>query len=133
MGSRVTGVLLFVLLVSCAGSYNSTETLRDEVNHFNDAVRWGQYYRAARWIQQDSRAEWLSTKSDWGTELRVAEYEVVDTEIADDGRSAQVRVVISWYRMSELEVQTSVLSQRWERDGREWTLASEETIEGTPL
>ncbi len=38
--NRVLGVTLVALFVlACAGSYNGTERLRDDVNLFNNAVR----------------------------------------------------------------------------------------------
>lgn len=120
-------------LACCAGSYNSQEQLTDRVNHFNNAVRWGQYHKAAQWIDDGARADWLAHHADWRDDMRVADYEVVDTEVDEGGRAATVRVVVSWYRLSESELQTSMLAQRWQREGNDWILSSEETEEGEPL
>lgn len=131
--TSLVAAALGLLLLCCAGSYNSQEQLTDRVNHFNNAVRWGQYHKASQWIAEDARVEWLAARSDWRSDLRIADYEVVDTEIAEDGREATVRVVISWYRLSQSELQTTMLSQTWRRQDREWILASEELEEGEPL
>jgi hypothetical protein len=72
-------------------------------------------------------------RSEWGSDLRIADYEVVDTEVADNGDEATVRVVVSWYRLNSLELETSMLAQTWRREDREWIMASEETVEGNPL
>jgi len=118
----------------CAGGYGENEQLRRQVDQFNDSVRWGRYYSAALFIRDDARADWLHSHREWGRDLRIADYEVVDSNLEpNDSRTAVIRVVVSWYRLSENEIQTTMLAQRWRRQGRTWQLISEEVEEGTPL
>lgn len=136
MRARWMGLLVAVVLAasSCSGgTYNSAEHLRDSVNHFNDAIRWGQHFRAAEWVQADHRNLWLSERRDWGDDLRIADYEVLDTQIGETGRTATVRVSMDWYRLSVGEVESSMLTQQWVKEGRTWVMASEEVTEGAPL
>lgn len=131
IGSVATVV---ALLTACAGGYSSQDMLQRRVDRFNNDVRWGRFYSAAEYFQDNSnRREWLSSRREWGEELRIADYEVVDSTMEEDGETAVVRVVFSWYRMSVSEVQTTMLAQRWQREGRQWNLISEEVEEGAPL
>lgn len=126
-------ILGTVFLLGCAGGYSSQDRLQLRVLRFNEAVRWGQFFSAAEFIKSDARSEWLSSHRQWGGDLQIADYEVVDSTLDDDGETAIVRVVISWYRLSQSEVQTTMLAQRWRREGRLWQLISEEVEEGNPV
>jgi len=121
------------LSIGCSGGYNSQERLRDNINLYNNALRWGQYFKAARYLSDDGRETWLAEHRDWSDDMRIADFEVVDTDLEDDGERAMVRVVVSWYRLSQSEVQTSMLAQQWEKDGRAWVLSEENVEEGARL
>lgn len=130
----MVALALLVMTYGCAGSYGPQEQLDRRVDQFNDRVRWGRYFSAAEFIRSDVRDEWLSEHRDWGRdELRIADWEVVDSTVDDDGETTIVRVVISWYRLSQSEIQTTMLAQRWRRIDRTWLMISEEFEEGTPL
>jgi len=132
----VGGALAFlvVTLVGCAGGYNQSDRLQRRVDQFNNQVRWGRYFSAAEFFGDDeARQTWLTSRREWGRQdLHIADYEVVDSTEGDDGTTI-VRVVVSWYRLSQSELQTTMFAQRWRLEGREWQLLSEEVEEGTPL
>jgi hypothetical protein len=129
----VAAALLIAVAAGCAGGYNSGDILRRRVDQFNDAIRWGRYFSAAEFVHTEARGEWLTAHRRWSDDdLRIADYEVVDSTEQDDG-STTIRVVVSWYRLSVSEIQTTMFAQRWRRFGREWQLVGEEVEEGTPL
>jgi hypothetical protein len=121
------------LVTACAGGYSSTDRLTDRVRAFNNAVRWGRYFSAAEYVKEEAREQWLADRRNWSRDMRVADYEVVDSVVQDAGKSAVVRVVISWYRLSRSELQTTMITQRWRLEGRTWQLVTEDVEEGTPL
>lgn len=137
-GRKVFGgmgaLALLVMAYGCASTYGPQEQLQRRVDQFNDQVRWGRYFSAAEFINSDARDEWLEQRRSWGRDdLRIADWEVVDSTVAEDGETTVVRVVISWYRLSQSEIQTTMLAQRWRRINRTWLVVSEEFEEGTPL
>jgi hypothetical protein len=121
-----------VVLAACAGGYNANDQLQRQVDSYNDQIRWGRTFSAAELVREDARSEWLRAHRAWGPDLQIADYEVIDSTMEDDG-VAVVRVTISWYRPSQSELQTTMLAQRWRREARVWQLVSEEVEEGTPL
>ena len=126
-------VALVVTALGCAGGYSSADRLQLRVDQFNNSIRWGQYYSAAELVQPEVRARWLAEHRRWAQGgLRIADYEVVDSTEQADGTTT-VRVVVSWYRLNQGEIQTTLIAQRWRRLGREWQLVAEEVEEGTPL
>ena len=136
IGKWCLGVVALAILIAtgCAGAYSMEDRLDLRVDQFNDTVRWGRYFTAANFVHADIREEWLADHRGWDRDVRIAEYEVIDsTPDLEASNTYVVRVVISWYRMSEGMVQTTMLAQRWRREERTWQLVSEEVEEGTPL
>lgn len=127
------GVVAVVVFVGCAGGYNQTERLQRRVDEFNDQVRWGRFFSAAEYfLEGETRQTWLSTRREWGQDLQIADYEVVDSTVEEDGTTV-VRVVVSWYRLSQSELQTTMFAQRWRLEERQWHIIAEDVEEGTSL
>jgi len=110
---------------------SSSDQLTTRVRAYNEDVRWGRYFSAAELVAEETREEWLDEHRQWRRNLRIAEYEVVDS--ARNGDAAMVLVMVTWYRMNESVLQTTMLSQRWEREGNAWHLASEDVEDGASL
>jgi Arc/MetJ-type ribon-helix-helix transcriptional regulator len=137
-GRKCLGIMvalaLLVTAFGCAGAYGPQDQLQRRVDQFNDQVRWGRYFSAAEFIRDDARNEWLEERRGWGRDdLRIADWEIVDSTVDEDGETTIVRVVFSWYRLSQSEIQTTMLAQRWRRENRTWLMISEEYEEGAPL
>lgn len=122
---------LALALAACAGGYSSTDQLTRRVTDYNEDVRWGRYFSAAELVTEEARETWLQEHREWRRDLRIADYEVVDSTLSGD--SATVLVMVTWYRMNESVLRTTMLAQRWERVGRHWQLADEELEDGPPL
>jgi hypothetical protein len=118
-------------MAACAGGYSSSDQLTRRVTSYNEDVRWGRYFSAAEFVNTEARDEWLQDHRLWRQDLRIADYEVVDSTMDED--SATVLVMVTWYRMNESVLQTTMLAQRWERVERQWILRSEELEDGTPI
>ncbi len=132
-GLRAAATVALLVLFGCAGGYSNQDRLRQRVDRFNDDIRWGRYFSAAEFVHTDTREEWVTEHRSWrNDDLRIADYEVIDSTEGEDGTTT-IRVVISWYRLSVSEVQTTMFAQSWRRFGRVWQLVGEEVEEGTPL
>ncbi len=73
------------------------------------------YSKASRYVQEDDRRAWVVEHRGWGDDLQIADYEIVDWEFDEedeDEEIAIVRVVMSWYRLSENLLQTTMIAQR---------------------
>jgi hypothetical protein len=125
--------LLVAVCASCAGGYSRADRLQLRVDQFNNQVRWGRFHSAAEFFRdEEARRAWLDVRREWGQDLQIADYEIVESAEGDDGTTV-VRVVVSWYRLSQSELHTTMFAQRWRLEDREWHLLSEEVEEGTPL
>ena len=122
---------LVLACAACAGEYSSSDQLRRTVTNYNDDVLWGRYFSASELVTTEVRETWLRQHREWREDLRIAEYEVVDSSL--ESYVARVLVHVTWYRISESILQTTTLHQRWERRGRAWMLASEDVESGVPL
>lgn len=122
---------LTLAMAACAGGTSSSDQLTRHVRNYNEDVRWGRYFSAAELVDGEARGDWLDEHRRWRRDLRIADYEVVDS--IRTGETARVLVMVVWYRMNDSVLRTTMLAQRWEREGSRWHLAAEDVEDGAPL
>jgi hypothetical protein len=71
----------------------------------------------------------MQRRREWGNELRVVDIELSGLELTDK-EHAQVLVNVSWMRMSEGLLHTTVLSQQWADGKQGWQLIREQRASG---
>ena len=119
---------------ACSAAIDSSEDkLRDAVNQLNEGVRWGRIQDVLVHIGPSSHQHFLELHKDFGNALQVTNYEVVNTIIDMEQGTAEIGVKLTWYRIDEMEVHETVLSQRWEKHENRWLLTAEAYRSGTPL
>ena len=75
----------------------------------------------------------LKMHKDFGEKLKVTSCDVVNTRVNLEKGTAEVGVKITWYRIDEMIVHSTVLMQYWEEKDRQWFLVREEYRSGTPF
>lgn len=109
-----------------------TERLQDQVYALNDETRWGRIDLAAQRVVPAYRSRFLELHQGWGTSVQVAETELTNLALAEDGQSAAALVTVSWYDMQSMEAHTTHLRQRWTKSDGPFALAGEEIVGGEP-
>ena len=104
----------------------------DAVENFNKQTRWGRINDAALLVQPDYRETFLTQHSRWGTDIQLADSEIVNIQIASDAKNASAFVSYSWYAMNDMTLYETTLRQLWESHNNTYVLSSETVVKGNP-
>ena len=125
-------VLLVPLLISGCFLRNQSSMTRlsDSVNGLSDETRWGRSELAADRVAPSFRVAFNDAHHRWGRDIQIADCDIDRMQLAPDSDSASVVIVISWYDMHTMELNSTRVRQSWKKKGNFFTLQSEEVIEG---
>lgn len=105
------------------------ESLRETLDHYTDAVRWGRAASAMQHVSPRLRRAMARRHLAWARLIRIAETQVVDLNHDDRHHRAVVFVQIAWYRDADPMVRTTTIEQTW-RDLDGWVLVDESVADG---
>ena len=137
--TRRLSIVFLVLAMSglfangCATPNRMTH-LKDTLRSFNQQVRWGIWASAAAHVEQKQRQAWLENRLTAGRDLKMSDVRLV--RVVSDGplaTKAQVIVTLTWYRISDMKLQSSHWMQTWKHTQRGWKLTKEERHAKAPL
>lgn len=135
MSSRAVRSVAFAACVSVAlpgclaSSMTAGESLREALDHYTDAVRWGRAASAMTHVAPRLRRAMARRHLAWARNIRIAETQVVDLNHNDAQHRAVVFVQIAWYSDSDPMVRQTTLEQTW-RDLDGWVLVEETVADG---
>lgn len=104
----------------------------DAVENLNKQTRWGRINDAALLVQPDYRETFLTQHSRWGTDIQLADSEIVNIQITNDAKNASAFVSYSWYAMDDMTLYETTLRQLWESRDNGYVLSSESVVKGNP-
>jgi hypothetical protein len=125
-------LVLVLVIASCGGVPQNTDTLGDSIRGYNDGVRWGRYGVAASKVPPRERAAFVEDMDERAEHVKITDYDIVDVA-AKSSREARVRIKISWYSDEEGTVHETHAVQTWERQGKLWFMVQEERVRGKEM
>jgi hypothetical protein len=126
------GIVLSALSGCFLGNSGADKKLSDVVNNLNDQARWGRLNDAALLVQHDYLEAFLDRHRQWGSDIQLADTEVVNIQLAPDSEHASAVVNYSWYAMSDMTLWETTLRQVWNARNNSFALASEAIVRGNP-
>jgi len=126
---RTAGTAL--LVAGCLAGASQRDRLMEALYDYNDAVRWGQTNVAAAYLPREARARFLARHR--MADLQIADYELVQIDLAEDKEHAQVTVDVTWALRSEGLIRQSAFEQSWVQKEGKWSLAKERQVGGTRM
>jgi hypothetical protein len=118
-----------VCLAGCFPLGAPSQQISDIARDVNVATRFGRMDVAMEHTAESHRVEFMRTRADWGTELRVLDVELSKMELKTP-ESAEVFVDVNWVRMDEGLLRSTRLKQHWQNSGNDWQLDAEERLSG---
>lgn len=129
---RIWLVLLTVTLAGCMGSTSTTKKITENVQSLNDNTRWGRIGDAALLVEPSYRDTFVSAHQAWGSDIQLADTEIVHLQIASDNEQASAIVTYSWYAMDTMTLHVTTIRQHWAARSGGFALTSESVIKGDP-
>jgi len=108
------------------------EKLSKSVHELNKSTRWGQIGSVSGIVDPSYRQQFLKSHEHWGGPVQVADTEIVHMEVASGNETAISVIAYSWYATESMTLHTSLVRQRWTKEGSGFALISEAVIQGDP-
>jgi hypothetical protein len=117
---------------ACLNNLRADKKIGDAVQNLNNQARWGRINDAVLLVHPEYRETFMSQHSRWGTDIQLADSEIVNIQIASDSNKASAFVLYSWYAMTDMTLHETTLRQLWEAQSSSYTLSSETVVKGDP-
>jgi hypothetical protein len=130
---RTLACLLSLGLAGCFMANTSpAKKISDTVRDLNENARWGRIGDASLLVDASYRNTFLSAHQGWGSEIELADSEVVHVQITPDAEHASAIVTYSWYAMDTMTLHETTVRQRWSAVSGGYALFSEAIVKGDP-
>jgi len=114
------------------GSMSSGNQLRESIVAVNDALRWSRMDIAMQRVDPDYAELFVQRRQRWGQRVQLADQELLNIRMADDGEHATSTVAWSWYAYDTMTMQQTVIEQRWRKAHGTFVLIGENVLQGDP-
>lgn len=127
---RLPALFLVLVLGACAttSKKSSLEALKPTVESFHQLIRWKDYRAASSLVVPERREDFQRARREHkdDQDLSIADYEIEDVKLSDDGQRATVHSRIQWMRLPSASAHTDVVTSEFVlRDGK-WLLERQE-------
>jgi len=119
--------------ISCGIAEGPREKLRHSAFLFNEGLRWNRYNEVLPRVDPAAQEHFSQMHEGWGENLRVESADIVQSVYDSKTKKADISVKFTWYRLTEMEVCTTVTVQHWEYTDAGWIMMAEEYKSGTPF
>ncbi len=133
-GIRTAARMALVALVAlCAGCnmlsfkdpMHHEDTFTDAMRQFTQAVRWGNFNGASKFVVDEQRDEFLQLAPEI-SDVRFTDYEILSQDLNEDRNEATVDVIYTGYRLTSPISRSIRLHQKWKRTGTtDWKVTVE--------
>jgi hypothetical protein len=110
----------------------TSKKVTDAVTNLNDHARWGRMSEAVGYVDPDYRDVFLDHHRLWGSDIQLADSEVLNITVANDSEQASAYVTYSWYAMADMTLHETTLRQKWTARDSTFVLSSEAAVRGDP-
>lgn len=125
--------LLVVLSGGCTlASLTPQSRFAESTSTLNDSTRWGRVDAALTQVSPKYVDKFVARHAQWGGAISIADYDIVNMQIAEDRKAAMSEVALSWYMTGGVVLHQSTITQRWETDHGKFRLVDEVVRSGDP-
>jgi hypothetical protein len=128
MRAIAIGLVSSLVLFGC-GHQSGAARAQEAASELNVNMRFGRMELAAERVAPDAREAFLARRKAWGSNVRVADYELAGFAMKGDA-DAEMLVKVAWYRVDQGDLRTTTLKQKWHDFKGEWRLVHETRADG---
>ncbi len=126
----VVATIALLLVTGCQGTfgkYSSTSRsnqFHEAVFEYNKYIRWQEWERASDYLNPDDQSEFKEKAEAVEEVLRITEFEIRDTDIEPEAKSATARVLYRYYRLPSIAERKMKFTQKWiwSEEHKRWTV-----------
>lgn len=129
--SFVAGIAVSsLLLLGCPVGHQSPPARAQEAaTELNVNTRFGRMALAAEHVAPAAREAFLARRKAWGSDIRVADYELAGLKMNGDA-DAETFVKVAWYRVDQGDLRVTTIKQKWRDFKGTWQLVDESRADG---
>jgi hypothetical protein len=125
-------IALYPLCACSLLGQTASKKIADTVEALNDHARWSRISEASSLVEADYREVFLDHHRLWGSDIQLADTEVLNIQVASDSEHATAYVNYSWYAMRDMTLHETTLRQQWNSRKSSYALSSEAVVRGDP-
>lgn len=111
-------------LGACIPPQMPVEKLTDNAYDVVMAARFGRMDIVTGMVRPDLRSDYADAHAEWGGRTRILDIEYSGLKLVQSDK-AIVGMTVSWQRLDESMLRTTLLAQTWERGEEGWMIVSE--------
>lgn len=116
-------------LAACSATQTSATTLKEAVEDYTLAMRWGHIERAAAHVADAKRKDWIQQRRMAQAQVQIHEYDIRAVEHVIGTDRARIMVLVAWSRPADPVVHQELLVQDWQRRNGLWTMAGQQPLQ----
>ncbi len=125
---RFAAPIFLALLGACMAPQPPSAKAVEAARDLNTASRFGRMDIAIENTSASSREHFMKRRSNWGKEIRVVDVQLSGMQMPD-AENAIIYVDFNWMRMSEGQMRSTRIMQRWKNE-KGWKLVREKRASG---
>jgi hypothetical protein len=125
----VCSLVLGLAVGGCLGNTTPVGRVQEAAQELNTASRFGRMDIALDRVARDARDGFAKRHAAWGAGVRVMEAEVSGVNLKDK-EHADLFVTVSWQKLTESDMRSTVVLQRWKDEKGTWRVTAEERASG---
>lgn len=130
---KLVVVALLTVLGACTLANLTPQARFAESTHtLNDSTRWGRVDAAMTQVSPKYLDKFVTRHRDWGGSVSIADYDIINMQIAEGRKAAVSEVSVSWYMTGGVILHQSTITQRWEANHGQFRLIDEVVRAGDP-
>ncbi len=134
LGRIVSACVTVASLSGCSISQaNKSTALRESATEFSNSLRWSNFERAAAFVPEESRAEFIRKKRAAQGQVQILEYEIRTVDYVQGADRARIVIAAVWTRTADPVSHAEILEQDWRWiTNNHWVMARQVTREAGP-
>jgi hypothetical protein len=120
-----------LVLTACFAPPGPMEKLTNNAYELNTATRFGRMDVALSMVAEDAQNDFMRRHADWHGEMRIVDLEMRGMRMTEKD-VAEVQLSVTWHRIDQTTIHSSVISQRWTQTKNGWFLSEETRVGGAP-
>ena len=128
--ARLALVLGALAIIACSGTRNRRQALQDAVTSYSTAIRWGHVQKAAQYVPEKDKADFIARKRRAYQRMTVMEVDLRAVHLSPDQERARVLLAMRFTVAGNPVIQQHVIEQVWRHGRMGWEVIKTRRVIG---